>query len=98
MENSKRFTLLPQMLTLGAALLIAPWLLAQSAEPARSNFKVVYSFTGTKDGGLPETQLVLDKFGNAYGSTAAGGNCDLSTRCSQQVNSPFAPNRRSWWC
>ena len=62
------------MLTLCAALLIAPRLLAQSAEPARSNFKVVYSFTGTKDGGLPETQLVLDKFGNAYGSTAAGGN------------------------
>jgi hypothetical protein len=24
-----------------------------------------------------------------------GAGCDLSTRCSQQVNSPFAPNRRS---
>lgn len=34
---------------------------------------ILYSFTGGKDGANPKSQLVLDKTGNLYGTTTAGG-------------------------
>jgi uncharacterized repeat protein (TIGR03803 family) len=36
-------------------------------------FKVLYNFTGGTDGAGPWGSLVLDKLGNLYGTTAAGG-------------------------
>ena len=34
---------------------------------------ILYSFTGGKDGANPKSRLVLDKSGNLYGTTTAGG-------------------------
>jgi uncharacterized repeat protein (TIGR03803 family) len=41
--------------------------------------RILYSFTGASDGGLPQAPVVLDNAGNLYGSTAQGG--DRSCLC-----------------
>jgi len=41
--------------------------------------KVVYSFTGGIDGANPATNLTFDSAGNAYGTTAAGGDSGFGT-------------------
>jgi uncharacterized repeat protein (TIGR03803 family) len=40
---------------------------------------VIYSFTGGSDGANPATNLTFDSAGNAYGTTAAGGDFGLGT-------------------
>jgi uncharacterized repeat protein (TIGR03803 family) len=37
-------------------------------------FTLLYTFKGAPDGGLPQGNLVIDKAGNIYGTTAQGGN------------------------
>ena len=37
------------------------------------NFSAIYTFTGGADGGLPQSNVVLDSAGNVYGVTNAGG-------------------------
>jgi uncharacterized repeat protein (TIGR03803 family) len=41
--------------------------------------KVIYSFTGGSDGANPATNLTFDSAGNAYGTTAAGGDFGWGT-------------------
>lgn len=41
--------------------------------------KILQSFTGGVDGGMPNAGLVLDKNGNLYGTTFAGGSAGLGT-------------------
>jgi len=36
----------------------------------------LYAFTGGKDGGQPYESVILDKAGNLYGTTFAGGNAN----------------------
>jgi uncharacterized repeat protein (TIGR03803 family) len=36
-------------------------------------YKVIHSFTGGDDGGVPEASLIFDKAGNLYGTTYIGG-------------------------
>jgi uncharacterized repeat protein (TIGR03803 family) len=43
------------------------------------SYKKVYNFTGGTDGGDPATPLTFDSAGNAYGTTAAGGDYDFGT-------------------
>jgi uncharacterized repeat protein (TIGR03803 family) len=43
------------------------------------SYKKVYNFTGGPDGGDPATPLTFDSAGNAYGTTAAGGNSNFGT-------------------
>jgi uncharacterized repeat protein (TIGR03803 family) len=38
--------------------------------------KVLYAFTGGKDGGQPYESVILDKAGNLYGTTFAGGDAN----------------------
>jgi uncharacterized repeat protein (TIGR03803 family) len=44
---------------------------------------VLYNFTGGVDGGYPEGNLTMDKQGNLYGTTFAGGDlaCNGGTGC-----------------
>ncbi len=44
-----------------------------------ATYKKLYNFTGGTDGGDPATPLTFDSAGNAYGTTAAGGDFDLGT-------------------
>jgi uncharacterized repeat protein (TIGR03803 family) len=44
-----------------------------------ATYKKLYNFTGGMDGGDPATPLTFDSAGNAYGTTAAGGDFDLGT-------------------
>jgi uncharacterized repeat protein (TIGR03803 family) len=54
------------------------------------NFKVLYSFTGTSDGGGPKGGLVLDNAGNLYGTTAIGGLYGYG------VVFELAPSQQGW--
>jgi uncharacterized repeat protein (TIGR03803 family) len=42
---------------------------------------VLYSFTGSADGGQPSSGLVLDSAGNLYGTTNFGGNANCNLGC-----------------
>jgi uncharacterized repeat protein (TIGR03803 family) len=44
-----------------------------------ATYKKLYNFTGGTDGGDPATALTFDSVGNAYGTTAAGGDFDFGT-------------------
>jgi len=54
------------------AVFITVALLA-SVSWAASKEKVIYSFSGSNDGGDPATALIFDSSGNAYGTTVVGG-------------------------
>jgi len=45
----------------------------------RGKETVLYSFTGGADGSMPYAGLVMDKSGNLYGTTRAGGSSDAGT-------------------
>lgn len=59
-----------------AALACAAILVSVSQATA---YKKVYSFSGSPDGGDPATRLTFDSAGNAYGTTAAGGDFGFGT-------------------
>ena len=54
-----------------AIVLALTLVLAQSARA--QTYQVIHNFTGGKDGLIPETGLTIDKAGNLYGTTIAGG-------------------------
>lgn len=61
-----------------AALLMVP--AAISGVPARGQtFKVLYTFTGGTDGGVPFADLLRDEAGNLYGTTVFGGDHGTGT-------------------
>jgi uncharacterized repeat protein (TIGR03803 family) len=57
--------------------------LTQSAQA--QTFKVLYNFTGGRDGGTPDAGLTMDQAGNLYGTAFFGGNtgseCIDGTSC-----------------
>ena len=57
-------------------VLTATCLLTQAH--AANSYQVVHTFTGI-DGRIPSSNLTFDSQGNAYGTTAAGGDFDLGT-------------------
>jgi uncharacterized repeat protein (TIGR03803 family) len=76
------------LVTLIQALPIYAW--------ARSE-KVLYTFTGGNDGGLPVAALIMDKSGNLYGTTAGGGNptCQSGLGCGTVFQ--LTPNSAGNW-
>ena len=66
------------MLTIMFVLMV----LATSAVQAQT-FKVLYNFTGSRDGGWPYAGLTMDKAGNLYGTTNVGGiyGCAYNLGC-----------------
>lgn len=42
-------------------------------------FKLLYSFTGSTDGSTPFADVIMDKAGNLYGTTAFGGTSAIGT-------------------
>jgi len=58
-----------KLVLVGLVALIIPSSLAQ-ADP---QFRVLYAFSGGRDGGAPEAGLIADTLGNLYGTTDQGG-------------------------
>ena len=56
--------------------------------------KVLYTFTGGADGGLPQAGLIMDSSGNLYGTTWAGGStaCGCGTVFELLKNSGYSEN------
>jgi uncharacterized repeat protein (TIGR03803 family) len=57
-----------------AAFLAASFLLFVSATAQAQTFQVLHTFTGGSDGAIPVAGLTMDRAGNLYGATNAGGN------------------------
>jgi uncharacterized repeat protein (TIGR03803 family) len=68
--------------TVVLAMVVVPIVLASLAAQAQT-FKVLYNFTGSRDGGWPYAGLTIDKAGNLYGTTNAGGTsgCAYNLGC-----------------
>ena len=66
--NRQAFFLLLLVL-LWAAVFTSPYADAQT-------YSVLYNFTGGQDGAAPRAGVTLDRGGNMYGTTSAGGNLD----------------------
>jgi len=58
------------MFVLGMALALA---LATAPAAAGQTFHVIHSFSGTADGSIPNSTMILDQAGNLYGTTSYGG-------------------------
>lgn len=59
------------------AAFAAVTILATASQAA--TYKMLYNFAGGTDGSDPATRLTFDGAGNAYGTTAAGGDFDFGT-------------------
>lgn len=64
-------------LTIRVCAIFAAVTMIASVSWAITGYMKVYSFTGGTDGRDPATALTFDSAGNAYGTTAAGGDFDL---------------------
>src|ERR1700675_1815127 len=58
--------------------IVAPVAMLLSAASASST-KVIYSFAGGNDGEYLDTDLVMDRAGNIYGTTVQGGDFGSGT-------------------
>ena len=59
---------------------------------------VLYSFTGLTDGTGPVGALIMDRFGNLYGTTsAAGGACQIITGCGTAFALIVPPKGKTGW-
>ena len=68
------------MATVGLALAIAFLIPLAATQAAQAeNFNVIYTFSGEKDGANPYAGVTLDRAGNLYGTTYAGGAAGLGT-------------------
>jgi uncharacterized repeat protein (TIGR03803 family) len=52
---------------------------ASSFGEAPAGYKIIYTFTGGSDGGVPFSDLTVDAAGNLYGTTSGGGTGDGGT-------------------
>jgi hypothetical protein len=57
---------------------------------------VIHSFTGGKDGGLPNGYLTVDASGNVYGTTAQGGQLQSCGGVGCGVAFEFSPTPVGW--
>jgi uncharacterized repeat protein (TIGR03803 family) len=58
---------------------------------------VLHTFSGGWDGGDPSSNLIVDKAGNLYGTTAAGGNSTLCHRLGCGVVFELSPASSGAW-
>jgi uncharacterized repeat protein (TIGR03803 family) len=73
MQNNRFWAAVSRVLEVMTVTLIAALILAPGARAA-STEKVLYSFTGSADGGNPRaSRLIFDQAGNIYGTTGDGG-------------------------
>jgi uncharacterized repeat protein (TIGR03803 family) len=59
--------------------------------------KVIYSFTGGTDGGVPAAGLTFDQTGNLYGTTFFGGNLNYCKGLGCGVAFRLVPNSKGRW-
>ncbi len=69
-------SLRPATFVVALAMMLATAFLAAPAADAQT-YTVLHSFTGVGDGGVPGTNLVMDRAGNLYGTTYDGGTYGL---------------------
>lgn len=60
-----------------AASALAALMIVAASEAQAQTFQVLHAFTGGEDGGFPVAGLTMDRKGNLYGVTAAGGDTQL---------------------
>src|SRR5580692_10545125 len=79
------------ILTLTVIAVLPPSLAAGAKE------KILYRFTGKKDGGSPSSSLTMDASGNLYGTTGLGG--DLSQCSNNGCGTVFElkPSAKGQW-
>jgi hypothetical protein len=100
--NSQRYSSLPQLLrllstTCVALVITAGW---ASRACAQSTETVLHSFTGLRDGAEPIGNLIFDKAGNIYGTTAFGGIDSGNIGCNGGrcgVAFKLSPNANGSW-
>lgn len=78
MKKNKFWTAVSRALAAVAVTLIVVLALAPGSW-AVGKYKVLYTFTGGVDGGLPEDGLIFDAAGNLYGTTGYGGSYGVGT-------------------
>ena len=71
-------SLLASFLTLALASVFTLTIAVPHAAQAQT-FNVIHNFSGGQDGATPYTGLTMDKAGNFYGTTYAGGSSKLGT-------------------
>jgi uncharacterized repeat protein (TIGR03803 family) len=71
--SSSRRSLRAASIALAFAVLLVPAIMPITAAQAQT-YKVLYTFTGTADGGNPTAGLIQDKAGNLYGTAFYGGD------------------------
>ncbi len=79
----------PRNFSLVANVFVSAFLLTIQAGASET---VIYRFTGNGDGGRPYGGLVLDRFGNLYGTTQVGGD----PVCSCGTVFRLSPSRDGW--
>ena len=79
-------------------LMLAPFVGAPAAEG--QTYRVLHTFSGKQDGGLPVCGLALDRDGNLYGTTSIGGvvGSNITGACASGCGVVFAMVRsQSGW-
>lgn len=90
--NTYRKTILLTLM-LGATLMLL------QAGASAQTYNVLYNFTGSVDGANPAAGVTLDRGGNLYGTTAAGGSTNCSNNGVSGCGTVFelVHNRRGGW-
>jgi uncharacterized repeat protein (TIGR03803 family) len=74
-------------MTVGIAIVAGLFILLVTANEAQAQtFRVLHTFTGGPDGALPVGGLTMDRAGNLYGATSAGGNTGSNCQYGRAAN------------
>ena len=72
---------------------VAVFLVAAVPQMQGQTYSVIHSFSGNADGSFPETGLTVDRNGNLYGTTTAGGRGSCSSEFGPGCGSIFKMSR-----
>ena len=76
-----------------SVMAVAVFLVAAAPQTQAQTYSVIHSFSGNADGSFPETGLTVDRNGNLYGTTTAGGRGSCSSEFGPGCGSIFKMSR-----